>query len=694
MNLPFFKKTSPQLQKREYLFALEIGHETIKSAIWSIVNQKTQVLSIGEPVAWDESQPDSLVTACDKSLSEATARLDDTGKTQPQKMILGLPADWVHDDKIIESQLQILKNLTHKLSLSAVGFVVTPQALARHLHHVEGVPPTAVLIGFGPTQIEVTLIRLGKLEAVQVVKRSSDLPSDIIEGLHRSGRTDMLPSRILIYDSTQNLEEVRQQLLSYPWQAPQAKLPFLHFPKIETLPPDFSIKAISLSGGNEVAQAIGLIPSVPDPTPATPQDAAVSTITTPQDLGFSAENDIPVQPAAAPTVAAPPPVRDVPPKNPFKLPKIHIHLPKAPRLPLVIIALLILFAGLFAAYWFLPKAVVTLELAPKELNLEFDITLPTKEIEVAISQDQEKNTSGSKLVGDKAVGEITVINGTSSSRQFPAGTVISSPSGLKFSFDAAVEVASASGTADPNSYQPGKATVKVTAGAIGSDSNISAGTQFSVGTFSSLDFIARNEAAFTGGTSRQVAAVSKDDLAALKTQALDAAKAQVPEKLAEKLGAGEQLITNSIATAVSSETYDHKAEEVADKVKVTLSLKASALVYTDSDLKNQIQAHISPEIPNGFTVKADPATTLAIKSTADDAANISVKATAVLLPQVDTAEIIRSLVGKTPQAARDYFQSQVNIKQASFAFKPKLPAFLLTLPRQAKNISVVTTDSQ
>lgn len=681
MNLPFFKKKS-SAESREYLFALEIGHEAVKTAIWSVVNKKTQVLSIGDPVLWDESKPDELITACDKSLSDATTKFDSTGQTQPQKIILGLPSDWIVSDKISSEKLKSLKEITHKLSLTAIGFVVTPQAIVRHLHHVEGVPPTAILIGFGQSQLEVTLVRLGRAEATHQVKRSSNIAEDVIEGLYRFGRIDMLPSRILIYDVTKDLEDIRQQLLAYPWQAPQTKLSFLHFPKIEALPSDFSIKAISLSGGSEVAQAIGLIP--PEPIAETPVIAPASTDpVSPEDLGFTSD----VSASSVPETVVPPEKPRVFKSRPkFQIPKFS--LPKIPLLPVFIIVFFIALLGLFVAYWFLPRASVDLIVKTQNLNLEIDLPLSTQTVEETVTADQEKSTTGTKLIGDKATGEVSVINGTSSSKKFPAGTIITSPAGLKFSFDSEVSIASASGTADPNSYQPGKANVKVTAAGIGSDSNLSAGTQFQLGSYSSLDFISRNDTAFTGGSSRQVAAVSKEDLSSLKSQLLDSLKSQSKDKLVSKLSDTQKLIDSSVTTLISSENYSAKVDETADKIKLTLTLKSHALSYDQTELNDQILSEFTPKIPEGYKLLPDFQTELNLKTSKDDKTTVSVKANALLSPVIDTAVLVKLLVGKTPQKALSVLESQPNIQEVSFTFTPKLPEFLRTFPRISDHISV------
>src|SRR3972149_3207039 len=189
MNLPFFRKNHPR-DRQNFFYALEISHEVVKSAIWGVYNGRSQALSVGSNALWDDKLSESFLQACDQSLSDASVRLDPSGKIQPEKLILGLPPDWIIDGRIETSRQQLIKNLTQKFSLTAIGYVLIPDALVRFLHHQEG---------------------------------------------------------------------VKQQLLSPPWQSPQTRLPFLHFPKIETLPTDFTIRALALAGGTEVALSLGLI---------------------------------------------------------------------------------------------------------------------------------------------------------------------------------------------------------------------------------------------------------------------------------------------------------------------------------------------------------------------------------------------------------------------------------------------------
>lgn len=667
MQLPFLKKKAP-LSKREYLFALEIDHFSVKSSVWGVINNKTQVLSVGIISSWDDQSETSLITAADESLSDAAAKLDPKGSIQPSKVIFGLPPDWVESEKILPVRLPYLKALSGKLSLSPVGYVITPEASVRYIQSTEGVPPTAILLGFWKHHLEVTLVRLGKIDAVHLVHRSENPVADVVEGLSRFAQLDMLPSRILLYDSGADLEDIRQKLLSHPWQAPQTRLPFLHFPKIESLPSEFTIRAISLAGGTEVAQAIGLFVE----TPLVQEETSAS----PEDLGFS--------PATTSTPAL----------------KIKANLSFGPIAGLIVV--IVLLVGLLVAYWFLPKATVTLHLEPKSLGAQFELTadksvsqvdnnqaiIPARTIEVSSQKNQSLATTGTKLVGDRATGEVTLINGTSSSRTLPAGTILTSTSGLKFVTDTKVDIASASGTADPNSYQPGKATVKITASDIGTESNLTAGVSFRVGNFASLDMVAKNEAAFTGGTSREIQVVHKNDIAKLKSEVELALKSDSSDQISAQISEKDILVNTSLSHVFSNQSYDKKDGDAADQIEYSASIKTMVLIISKTDLEAVAQNQLQAQIPSGYYYANIKAPDFSVVKSQGNKFTLSVKAISHLLPQLDESKIVSDIAGKNPDAAEQYLLGVQGVKSVDYEFHLSPPKPFLTIPRVLRNITL------
>jgi len=667
MQLPFLKK-SEKGPTREYFFALEIDPGLVKSAVWSVANDKPQVLAVSSNQPWDDKSESSLISAADAALSDATSHLDPTGKVDIHKVIFGLPAGWVGADKISSSQLHLLKALSEKLDLIPVGFVVTPEAATKHLQSTEGVPPTAILIGFWPHCLEITLVRLGKIDGTHLVQKSPHLADDVVEGLSRFSDIDMLPSRMLLYDSGIDLEEVKQLLLAHPWQAPQKHLPFLHFPKVEILPADFTIRAIALSGGSEVVR-------VEEPAPSA------------ADLGFIQDADIATQ-SPPPPVPAPEPEPEpepvpvvVPPKPKFQLPQINFSAVAA----ISVLAFLAIIGGLTVAYWYLPKAEVILFVTPKNLEHQFELVaggkdLPAEGLEVPVSADKSIPATGSKLVGDKATGPITIYNATGA-HFIKSGTILTSPSGLKFVLLEDVDVAT--GSADNATTKP----ANVTAAQIGAEYNLSADTRFKVGILDSST-VAKNTTAISGGTSRQAKVVAKEDVAKLRSELTDTLKNQAKDELSQKVSSEDQLIAESINLKSLSESFDYKIDEEADNVSLKLSATARGLVVSKSGLQSIIDVQVNPQIPNGYVFDTDVTQSMAVKKADKNTATFQVRVAARLVPQMDTAKIAGDIAGKYPDRAKEYLQSLPAVSQIDILISPKLPTFLATLPRLPRRITV------
>lgn len=658
--------------------ALEISQGVAKSAVWTVVNAQTQVVSVGSPVNWKDPDLTSLISAIDTTVSEASDRVDEGGKILINKVILGLPASWIKDDKIESEKMTWVRQISEKLKLTPVGFVVTFEAVIRFVQHKEGVPLTAITLGFWPNVLEMSLVRLGKIEGSVTVSRSQNLTDDVVEGLSRFPAVDMLPSRMLLYDSGIDLEEVKQLLLSYPWLSPSRKFGFLHFPKVEILPADFTIRAVALSGGTEVAVSLGMLEKVSQ-TETLPATAA--------DFGFTPEDihNKPVVEVVESEVEKP---KFVLPKFSLPHPNIHFHFPQFSfkfKWGINLVIVLFVLIGLFVVVWAVPKAKVNLEFQTTSINHTFLAELATQSVEASASEELSASTTGTKIIGDKAVGSVSISNALDIPKNFPAGTTIYSPSGLKFILDSDVAVASASGSSD--NLVVGKATVKITAAKVGTESNLSAGTIFRIGTFAVTQISAKNDIAFSGGSSREVKAVAKSDIETLRAQVLDKAKANAKQQLLDKT-ASQKLILDSITSQTASEDLDHKIGDSADTINLKLTVRTKGVVINQSDLAKVTAAEINPIVPSGFTVQLIETSNLSIKKTTPDSSQISISATARTVPQIDNQIIVKTIAGKSLEKAREYLQTLPGIVKIDFQISPAIPVITSRLPFRPSRIEV------
>lgn len=724
---------SPEEPKK--FFAIEIGYEVVKTALWHVQDKATQVISFGSIEEWKNDSAETLLEAVDKSLSIATKNFDQ--EKEPNEVIFGLPESWVGVDGIAESKKSFLKNVTKNLDLKPVGFVVTTEAIVHHLRLKEGGPPSTILAYLTESEVGVSLVKLGEILGTHVVGRSEDLCKDIEEGIARFGNVGDLPSRIIIYDGNIDLEAAKQTLINYDWQD---TVNFLHFPKIEDLDPHSSITAIAIAGGTEVAKSLGIqiqeedsiseLGTTPSNLPENVKTA--EELINPQDFGFSDPRKQEVLEEKAPieekisegdnfSVASHDQIvaeqkifskteekkQETKSKFSFKLPKIK----KFPslKLPLLVpmgLGILILAAvGAFAAYWQLPKAEVIIYTKPKKVEKDIVFTLnakqevldiqndsiPAKQEAIELEGEKEATTTGSKIVGEKAKGTVNIFNLTQASKVFEAGTKLNFDNYI-FTTNEKITVASATAeiSADyKTTVTPSQAVVQVTASSIGDKYNFSKGTELIVANFAKSSFVAKASGDFKGGFSREIQAVSQGDRDSLKEALLGELKVQGIKNLSvvasQRRGVVELQEETIVDQAFSAEVGDEE-----DSLRLALKFKLPIYTYHFSDVGQLIEKKYASEFPANYTVDPENIEVEVIKSTVNEDGQVVVEAKVKidLSPQLNTEEIANAIRGKYPEITKDYFKNLPNFSKVETTFNVNLPGKLQTFPRVAKNITV------
>lgn len=681
----------PSPEKKEYFWALEIWEGGVKSAIWTVEEGKIQVVVLGSQELWQENVED-LVTAADQSFATASERFIGIGE-EPSKIIFGLPTDWLEDEKIISSRQHMLQALCEKLALSPLGFVLVVDALNHHLKDIEGVPPSGILVNPQKKQVLVAVLEIGKVKGVEQVKRSEDLTADVYEGLSRFGELKTLPSRILLFNG-EDMEAARQILIDFSWTS---KLPFLHFPKIEILPQDFDINALCLAGGSEVAKSLGF------EVMETQKDQIAEVE---PGFGFVRGEDIQKKmpepiPELVQTEEIIEEISEVEkPKLTFPL-FSGFSLPRLPGIPLLGLVgggALLLGIASFIFLWSTLRARVTIYVTPKLLEKEIELTvdptqdvvdeasllLPGKVLEIEAKGDKTEETTGQKTVGEKAKGGVTIIN-SGGARNLSVGTILTGPGGLKFTLDQDVLISSSSGVASPTTIK-----AAITAEKFGADYNLAADSIFTIGNLDKSLIQAKNDSALTGGTSRQIQAVSEDDQKNLLVSLTEELKEKGKSDLMANVPPGKKLIEESTTTKESSRSFNHKVGEEASSLTLSLKVKVKALIFSQDDLLSLTGKQIASSIPGDYEAKKEEIKTQLeiLKSKEDGSALVKVVIAANLLPKIQSETIAQSIKGKTPQDARTYLSQLPGFADTEIEISPSLPAVILRLPRTEKNIEI------
>lgn len=654
MNLKNIFGSNKKQPQTEYFLAVEIHESLIKSVCWQIVDGEPEIVQLGSFEAWEDEK--SLINGVDASITDAVKGLG----VEPHRVILGLPESWFEENNIHPTKKGLIKHLLDTLALDAIGVVSTTQAITHYLKKREGIPPTAILLEIFQTKIVVSVVKLGKVEDTEEVGVSGDIARDVEEGLARM-EFDRLPARFVLTDGS-SLEEEQQQLISYPWQE---KLPFIHMPKVEVLPIDFSIKAIAMTGGTEAAESIGIaikedvveeslsheesnisIP-VDKPTPSLEKlGFAYEETDPPKDIPQATESEIetkletPLEEAkishlltdsqennfqeaeyavskeeVKKLVSRPnlniPRAGKILAKLKFKLPSTTV----GSKLPIIfaVSAVALVFCVATGVYFFLGKAEVTVYVTPQKIDKEINVaiaesqqgdtpTLISTKRTISGTAKETVSTTGEATVGEKSQGTITIANKTVAPIVLKSGSVITTDTGkTTFVIQEAVTVASKS--ADPLTFQEtyGKAT-----GVKVVASKIGAESNLSKDTTFSVDNFSKT-IVYAVSESEFTGGNSKTVRAVSKADQ-DKLISQASEKIKQQTQQElSQTDPNLAALPLNDLTFtkkdfNHNVGEEASEVSLDMAGSVDLLVYSKQDLFNLAQEQLKGDLPVGMTL--------------------------------------------------------------------------------------------
>lgn len=703
-------------EKREFYWSLVIEPGWVQTGIWSIADGAAQVVSISPGAAWEVD--DDLVNAADTALSAAIQNLPEEFG-EPQKTVFGLPNSWVKKGEIREEYLVKIKKICSELSLIPTGFVVVSEAIAHLIKSEEGAPANAVILGVGKENLEISVFQIGNLVGTSEVARSVSLAEDTIEGLARFSSKEPFPSRFLIYDGKEGeLEEAKQALLDANWdEVPNIK--FLHTPKVEIVKPEQKILATSLAGAAEIGQ----VSKVLEVSEGTTEEKFPQTETNivepkeeikPEELGFVVNEDIsktipsvPIPPKEIPQgkkveIPAPPLRRRIPK---FNLSRVLAFLPKPKPIRLGgknFLTLSIVFAvaliALFAAWWFLPKARVTIFVSPKTLEETLGLTIDSKAsgsdfakeivagkiLKTQASGEKTISTTGTKLVGEKATGVVKIQNGLASPINLPAGTILASTSDLKF---ATTKTASVSAALSPAS--PGVANVDVVAANIGAEYNLAKDESFKVGNYPKADVDAVSLGNFTGGTSRQITAVSAEDQNKLERELTEELVRKAQLTLSGEISAEEKFVESATVATPSVKEFSHKVGDEAVNLKLSLTISATGLAVNNKQLFEYAKSILGGKTPQGYVLtEGEMDIDFEVTGEEEGVYETKTRISAGLLPEIDKGDIARKISGKYPRLVEAFLNSIPGFTRADMKINPRMPAVLRTMPHVAKRITV------
>lgn len=679
--------SSESTEAPRYL-TIALSDTKIQALFWHVANKLPELVHHSSTKHY---------TSVEQVVVEADKVLQELGKESEHvnDVIFALEPSWVNAKDVEVAYKPILKRLTEELSLNPVGYVVFSESLVKEL--LADQPHSSLLfVYFTQHEVFIQLLYRGSVAATQQVGRSDNSAADVIEALARitqENSTVALPSHMMLasqeLEQTQ-LQEQQQALLAQDW----TQQGFTHPPTIDVVPKERLLSAVVKQAGAAIvdnphavqptkASSFGVPIPVAPPIVRDENDYAVATPT----ANLSGH---PVAERPTFSTADEDEGDDIPAKA-GRFDGIITWLRHHRKFVLMgfgggLLALFLLgFIGLSMG----TKAHVIVNLKTNPLSKEVDITidpdssssdpenliLAAQTVEKEVSGSKTSQTTGVKLVGEKATGTVTIFNKTEAVKTFEAGTLISAGA-LTFALDETVQVASASvkknTTSESKDY--GKSDVKVTATKIGSDYNLGEETQLVVESFDTDTYSAAVTTSLAGGTSREVRVVSDGDRQKLLKELRQELIEKAGKELAESADDGISIVPTQTATVESSK-FDAEIGDEIGALTLDLTITATALSYADADLQPLAQHVLQADIPSGYKLSEDKPQLLTSPdktATGSGAAVLKANVSSIAVPDLPLDELMASIAGKSLLEAEQSLKAREVVEGVTIQLSPRI----------------------
>ena len=375
---------------------------------------------------------------------------------------------------------------------------------------------------------------------------------------------------------------------------------------------------------------------------------------------------------------------------------------------IILFSLVILIGGFIAVTRYLPRVTVTLAVLPKTIATEDTIIIdpqatvidmekkiiPAQKLEKVVTGEKTVPATGKKKIGDPAKGTATLYNKSEgTSYTLKKGTVITTGS-LQFTLDGDVSVASAATNLSKDQLVFGKASVTVTAIAVGPEGNIDANKEFTVKDHSSTVLVARNDQPFTGGTSKDVTVVSRADtdtlLKALTADLVEKAKTELTQSVSGK----DRMIDQTVKTVVKEKQFIEEIDQEAKDLHGNLTVSVSAYTYNEEDIKTLLSASAQSSIPEGYSVNPGRTTVSIGTVTIAKDGRMTAKATlsSGAIPTIDEIAVKKTIAGKKLVDATNALKMINGVASAEFIFQSTWKKDILPMYPDHITISVLTVE--
>lgn len=359
--------------------------------------------------------------------------------------------------------------------------------------------------------------------------------------------------------------------------------------------------------------------------------------------------------------------------------------------------IVLLISFLVWAIKFAPHATVIIAAKTATVTVNDMVTLkpgaktdPQAQVIQAIRQEHKKELSveftatGKKKVGDKATGTMQL------QRTRPSSKVITIPAGTTFSAGdytfVSTEPATLAGTrVGEDGLIQDTAKVRVQAAQVGDEYNLSARAYTStVGGFTATG------SAMSGGTSREVTVINKDDMAKATEKLNEVKDDSLRDELLGRFGPSMTVVTASYQEQRAEPTTSVPIEtEVTGPVKLKTMVTASAVAVDKAELRAFVTARVAQQLETKQSQKiyddGVDKVTFAQVARRDDAVTARITANASVGPSIDEVKVREQARGKSYGDIQASLEAIEGINDVDTKF---WPFWVRTVPANTNRITI------
>jgi hypothetical protein len=436
--------------------------------------------------------------------------------------------------------------------------------------------------------------------------------------------------------------------------------------QIEIICADASARALALAAGLPVHPSVaafeGRVPASKAPgAPEGDDSGAGATAATAMGGALApepgVEDDTQTRVLAVPRRSSPRVPIVGPPRPPVR-PRIAVALGVA-------VVVVVLLAG-FLAVEVLPSATIVLHprseaIGPLDFSVEaradvegpdsVALVIPAESVTFALEASDTFTATGIKIVETKATGNVTFSNfDTGRANQIPAGSIVSTESGVEFTMLATVSLPNAT-IKFPFTIVPSTSTVGVEAVVSGPGGNVGNNTITVLPKGENRRLLqVTNEQATSGGEERQATEVSAQDVETAQAAIETALAGQLAEQLAAGTGVPAGLTMFPATAAVGEPEYAADPATIvgteATEFDLSATAEGSAIGVDPTPIAAIAESRLASRVKPGWTlVEAETTPTIGTPAAFGEIVTYPVTITGAQVHDVDQAALLASIRG-------------------------------------------------